>query len=197
MARRALLQWIVQTHKPNLVCIHQNGSTESYEWVIEDLKPLINVHWIHTPETLRQHDWYLKPLEWLLDQGCGAFFWADHDDIFYTNHVAACLRELDFCDFTVSDQCGVLRVKDLDYRYAKPVKFTSHAPGGMSSSMAFNRNFAESLKEDLREDKKYHYADNVVAFITKLKHSKYISNRQTTAYVSHLGANSSSSWIDF
>ena len=58
LLRQAVLQWIVQTVKPDLLCIHQNGSAESYEWAIEDLKPLIEIKFIHVPTQTKQHMWY-------------------------------------------------------------------------------------------------------------------------------------------
>jgi GT2 family glycosyltransferase len=138
-ARNAVLQWIAQTRKPDLLCIHQNGNQESYEWVVEDLKHLINIKWVHVPRDLPQHFWYAVPLSLLIQDGCDVFLWADHDDIYYTNHVEKSLENLEGYDITLSEICAILFVKDKQYKYQKPDKFKIHAPGGMSSSMVFNK----------------------------------------------------------
>jgi len=127
LLRRAVLQWIVQTRKPDLLCIHQNNSTESYEWVIEDLKPLINIKWLHSPDHCPQHFWYLVPLSYLLKDGCDVFLWGDHDDIYFTNHVENSLKNLEGSDIALNDTCGVLFLKDKDYKMKPPEKFTAHA----------------------------------------------------------------------
>ena len=197
LLRQAVLQWIVQTVKPDVLCINQNGSEESYEWVIEDLKPLINIKWIHVPSTIKQHLWYALPLSQLLVEGCDVFLWADHDDIYYRDHVEKKLAALEGHDMTLSDTCGVLYVKPRDYMYQRPDKFVRHEPGGMTSSTAFNRAFAMSLMMDLVSDDQHFYSDNVLALTTMPKHSKNVTQDVTTVYVAHKGAVSSGHWADF
>jgi len=196
LLRQAVLQWIVQTVKPDLLCIHQNGSAESYEWAIEDLKPLINIKFIHVSSQTKQHMWYALPLNHLLAERCDVFLWADHDDIYYRDHVEKKIAALDGHDITLSDTCGVLFVKPSDYHYKRPEKFTQHAPGGMSSSMAFNRKFAESLMMDLLNDTQFYYSDNVLAFTTMPKHSTNMTQDVTTVCVSHKGSHSLPHWPD-
>jgi hypothetical protein len=196
LARRAVLQWIVQTRKPDLLCVHQNGNEESYEWAVEDLKPLINIKWIHSPNNTPQHYWYLIPLSYLLREGCDAFFWGDHDDIYFTNHVETSLNNLQGSDITLNDTCGVLYVDDKDYRYQTPAPFKAHAPGGMSSSMAFNKDFALRLQYDLMADTEYYYSDNVVAFKTMPGLEVKRASNVTTLYVCHKGTHSSSHWTE-
>jgi glycosyltransferase involved in cell wall biosynthesis len=196
LLRQAVLQWVVQTVKPDLLCIHQNGSADSYEWVIEDLKPLINIKFIHVPSPTKQHLWYALPLSHLLAEQCDVFLWADHDDIYYRNHVETKLAQLEGRDVTLSEVCGVLFVDHLDYKYNQPDTFHVHAPGGMSSSMAFNRSFAQSLMMDLLNDTTHYYSDNVVAHVTMPKHDKHVTKDNTTVYVSHKGSHSSGGWID-
>jgi glycosyltransferase involved in cell wall biosynthesis len=196
LLRQAVLQWVVQTVKPDLLCIHQNGSAESYEWAIEDLKPLIEIKFIHVPTQTKQHMWYALPLSHLLAERCDVFLWADHDDIYYRNHVETKITQLEGHDVTLSDMCGVLFVDHLDYKYNPPAKFHVHAPGGMSSSMAFNRKFAESLMMDLVNDTEYYYSDNVVAHVTMPKHDKHLTEDLTTVYVSHKGSHSSHHWAE-
>jgi len=196
LLRQAVLQWIVQTVKPDLLCIHQNGSEESYEWVIEDLKPLINIKFIHVSSQTKQHMWYALPLSHLLAEQCDVFLWADHDDIYYRDHVEKKLAALDGHDITLSDTCGVLFVKPNEYHYQLPEKFTQHAPGGMSSSMAFNRKFAESLMMDLLNDTQFYYSDNVLAFTTMPKYQTNMTQDVTTVCVSHKGSHSLPHWPD-
>jgi len=196
LLRQAVLQWAVQTVKPDVLCIHQNGNDESYEWVIEDLKALIEIKWIHVPTAIKQHMWYALPLSHLLAEQCDVFLWADHDDIYKRNHVEKKIAALEGHDVTLSDSCAVLFVDHHDYKYQPPAKFQAHAPGGMSSSMAFNRKFAEALMMDLVNDTQYYYSDNVVAFTTMPKFDKHVTEELTTVYVSHKGSHSSGHWAD-
>jgi hypothetical protein len=195
LLRQAVLQWIVQTIKPDVLCINQNGSEESYEWVVEDLKPLINIRWIHIQGSLKQHLWYAIPLVKLLEEGCDVFLWADHDDIYHRDHVEKKLNALKEHDITLSDVCGVLFVKSKNYKYHSPAKFTSHAMGGMTSTTAFNRNFAHALALDLISDQKHYYSDHVLAFTTTPRFKKNVTQDVTTTYVSHEGSHSSSHWV--
>lgn len=194
LLRQAVLQWIVQTVKPDVLCINQNGSEESYEWVVEDLKPLINIRWIHVPTSIKQHYWYAYPLSQLLLDKCDVFLWADHDDIYYRDHIEKKLKALAGHDITLSDTCGVLYLKPQDYKYQPPEKFTAHAPGGMTSSIAFNRKFAVALLDDLVHDTQHYYSDNVMAFTTMPKFDKNVTQDVTTVYVSHKGSHSSGHW---
>ena len=196
LLRQAVLQWAVQTVKPDVLCINQNGSEESYEWVIEDLKPLINIRWMHVPTSIKQHYWYAYPLSQLLLDKCDVFLWADHDDIYYRDHIEKKLQALEGHDITLSDTCGVLYLKPQDYKYQLPEKFTAHAPGGMSSSIAFNRKFAVALLDDLLQDSQYYFSDNVMAFTTMPKFDKSVTHDVTTVYVSHKGSHSSGHWAE-
>jgi glycosyltransferase involved in cell wall biosynthesis len=196
LLRQAVIQWTVQTVKPDVLCINQNGSEDSYEWVIEDLKPLINIQWMHVPASIKQHYWYAYPLTQLLLDKCDVFLWADHDDIYYRDHIEKKLQALEGHDFTLSDTCGVLFLKPQDYKYQLPEKFTAHAPGGMSSSVAFNRKFAVALLDDLLKDEQYYYSDNVMAFTTMPKFDKNVTHDVTTVYVSHKGSHSSGHWAE-
>jgi len=96
LIRRSVLQFITQTRKPDVICVHQNGNGDSYEWAIEDLRLWVNIIWITTPTQLRQNDWYAVPLTYLINDGCDIFFWVDHDDIYQINHVERCVNELKF-----------------------------------------------------------------------------------------------------
>jgi hypothetical protein len=202
LARAAVLQWLAQSLPPALVCVHQNGSAESYEWCVQDLKALKApqdlqaIEWIHTPHALPQRDWYLRPLQRLLEHGCTHFFWADHDDLYLRDHAERCVAELRKADFTVASNCGVLTLRDDDYRYEPDSQFTAHATGGMSSSMAFTRRLAEQLAADLERDTTTHYADNVLALATLPRFTRHVSPRRTTVYVSHKGSLTSADWGD-
>ena len=101
MARQAVLQMAVQTRRPDAICVHQNGNAESYEWCIADLRSLANIIWVHTPEKIKQNDWYAVPLKVLLDAGCTHFFWVDHDDIYARTHIETVMEELRVFDFSI------------------------------------------------------------------------------------------------
>jgi hypothetical protein len=196
LARACALQWLVQSLQPHCICVHQNGSSESYAWSVEDLAGLGRIDWIHTAERIPQNQWYLVPLRHLLAQGCTHFFWADHDDVYLRDHAARCVAELDQFDFSVASHCGTLYLKHDDYRFEPNMHFTAHSTGGMSSSMAFTRGFAEQLAADLQNDTKMQYADNVLALATLPRFRRLVSERRTTVYVSHRGSLTSAGWVD-
>ena len=64
--RASVAQWCMQTVRPDVICVHQNGNPESYEWCVEDMKDLCEIKWLHTTVQIPQHLWYLVPLEYLL-----------------------------------------------------------------------------------------------------------------------------------
>ena len=192
----------LQQTKPDVVCIHQNGDPESYQWVIEDLALPFTVIWIHTPERIPQEEWYSRPLQVLLDNGCTHFFWCDDDDIYRAEHLARSMQMLtadeDCYDFVVNGYSGMLFLKKAGNEYLPCERFSAHAPGGMSSSMAFNRAFAEELLQDLRQNQgNLHFADQVVGQVTMPKFRWKLDERTTpsTIYVCHPGADSSKHWL--
>lgn len=195
LARACVLQWLVQSRTPDIICVHQNGSPESYEWCVEELRGKTEIEWIHTPERIRQHEWYRVPLARLVARGCAVYFWADHDDIFLSKHVETAIADLCHADFRVALRARILYLKSKDYRYVPHMRFTAHAPGGMSSSMAFNRAFAECLVADLEQDQEQTYSDNVVARVTKPRFVCVESSEISTMYVCHEGSETSAGWL--
>lgn len=196
LLRSCVLQLLHQSRPPDLICIHQNGHPDSYRWAIEDLQTPTELAWLHTPEKIAQHQWYAVPLKHLLDSGCSHFFWIDHDDMYLHQHIACGLEDLQEHDFSVSDRCGLLFTKAADFRYAQEVAFTSHAPGGMSSTMCFNQRFARELLGDILQDRRHQYTDNVVAHVTMPKFRCKLSNRRTTLYHAHEGSVTSQGWLE-
>ncbi|MBI5279884.1 MAG: hypothetical protein HY854_25870 [Burkholderiales bacterium] len=197
LLRACVLQLAAQSRPPDLICVHQNGHPDSYVWSVTDLRIAPRIDWIHTPGELPQHQWYAIPLRHLLQQGCTHFFWTDHDDLYLTTHIEAGLAELREHDFSVARHCALLFTKASDWRYNKDVAFTSHAPGGMSSTMCFNRAFATELLDDLVKDSQHHYSDNVVAHVTMPKFRCLVSDtRRTTVYHSHEGSVTSKGWLE-
>lgn len=197
--RACVAQWCLQTIRPNVICVHQNGSPESYEWCVDDMKSLCNIQWLHTPSQLDQHFWYLTPLQHLLNSGCDYFFWSDHDDIYFRDHVEKCLQELRTSDITISRDCRLLHVKKNNYKYLSKITFNVHAPGGMSSSMAFTRQFAVALRNDLKRDlstKQHAFTDEVLARETMPRFRVSRNANRTTMYVNHENTVSSSHWLD-
>jgi len=199
LARFLLLQMANQTRRPDLVCIHQNGTPQSYEWAIADVTREFAVQWIHNAEQMPQHEWYAVPLARLIDEGCSHFFWCDHDDLYDRTHIAAgvaTLGEGKF-DFSVNRRAGCLLLKT-PYQYFAEMEFKAHDPGGMSSSMCFNRDFAIELLKDLRTPRPTaHYSDQVLRRVTMPKFRCHLHDgTATTTYVSHAGTVSSRSWVE-
>lgn len=195
LLRAAVLQFAAQSRPPDIICVHQNGPGDSYYWCVEDMDIVPRIVWLHTAAQLPQHQWYSIPLRYLLDQECTHFFWADHDDLYLREHVQQGLDDLETFDFSVSPRCGLLFTRASDYRYNPEVDFTSHAPGGMSSTMCFKRGFARELLADIEGDTSHPYTDNVVAKVTMPKFRCKVSNRRTTVYHSHGGSLTSSEWL--
>ena len=195
LLRSCVLQLTAQSRPPDVVCIHQNGHPDSYDWAVADLQTGSQLVWLHTPEKIPQHDWYAVPLRCLLDHGCSHFFWADHDDLYLRDHVASGLEDLRDFDFSVSPRCGLLFTRAADFRYAHEVDFNPHAPGGMSSTMCFNRAFALELLADITHDRSHQYTDNVVAHVTMPKFRCHVSSRRTTIYHAHEGSITSNHWL--
>lgn len=196
LLRACVLQLAAQSRPPDLICIHQNGHPESYIWAVEDLRIRSQLVWMHTPAAIPQHQWYAIPLRHLLEAGCTHFFWADHDEIYLRQHIEAGLDDLRDADFSVSNRCGLLLTRKSDFRFSREVEFTSHAPGGMSSTMCFNRAFAEQLLADILADASHQYTDNVVAHVTMPKFRCRVAGRPTAIYHSHEGSATSHHWVE-
>src|SRR5262249_17834298 len=98
-------------------------------------------------------------------------------------------------DFSVSPRCGLLHTRAGEYRFSPEVHFNSHAPGGMSSTMCFNRRFAEQLLVDITHDRAHHYADNVVARVTMPRFRCLCSQRYTEIYPAAQGSVTSRDWL--
>jgi hypothetical protein len=196
LLRSCVLQLAAQSRPPDVICVHQNGIAASYRWAVQNLRIQPRLVWLHTPHQCEQHLWYAIPLRHLLDIGCTHFFWADHDDLYLHDHVASGLEDLRDHDFSVSNRCGLLFTRARDFRYGEDVEFTSHAPGGMSSTMCFNRSFALELLQDIIADRQHHYTDNILARVTVPKFRCHLSARRTCIYHSHEGSVTSHAWLD-
>jgi hypothetical protein len=195
LLRFTVMQFMAQSRAPDVICVHQNGVADSYKWAVADLSGGPKIAWLHTNTQLPQHQWYSIPLRWLIDEACSHFFWADHDDLYLRDHVEKGLADLKDFDFSVSPRCGLLFTRGSDYRYNPEVNFTSHAPGGMSSTMCFNRRFARELLADIESDTSNYYTDNVVAKVTMPKFKCKVSDRHTSIYHSHEGSVTSNEWV--
>jgi hypothetical protein len=193
--RHALLQLCFQKKLPNIVCVHQNGNEESYEHIISDIEFPFELKWIHTPEKLNQHTWYSIPLRYLVENECDYYFWMDHDDIYLTNHIQNSVEELQTYDFRVSNYSNMLAVDKYDYKYNLNVRFYVHAAKGMSSSMAFNKDFALKALTNIETDTKHHYTDQVIASETMSEFKCLSSDVLSTTYVVHRGSTTSKTWL--
>lgn len=195
LLRSCVLQLAAQSRPPDVICIHQNGNPQSYQWAVADLRTGCDLVWLHTPQQLPQHQWYAIPLRFLIERDCTHFFWADHDDLYLRDHIERGLAELQDYDFSVSHRSALLYTKSADFRYSPEVEFTVHAPGGMSSTMCFNRAFAQQLLADITSDTQHHYTDNVVAHVTMPKFHCLRSSRCTAVYHAHEGSLTSQHWL--
>jgi len=202
LARFVALQMQNQSVKPDILCIHQNGTSESYEWSVEDVSADFHIKWIHTPDRIEQEQWYGIPLGHLVESGCDYFFWSDHDDIYSRDYIERGLSSLvlGFYDCSVNTRSGVLFLKASQYAYNPDFRFTAHCPGGVSSSLCFNRAFAEQLlidfDDNLKSSDRNPYADQVVGRVT-MKKFRCLLNAETptTVYVAHARAFTSSHWV--
>jgi len=198
--RSLVLQMVNQVKPPDLLCIHHNGNKESYQWAIKDITVSFEIIWIHTPEKIEQDLWYAIPLECLIEKGCTHFFWCDHDDFYRRDHISSVIDDLvsaEF-DFTINLMAAVLLLKKSSFTYTPTIRFTSHSPGGMSSSMGFTLNFAKELLIDLRKNllsKTYYYSDQVVSNVTMPKFKCGKINTNTTTYVASDKTVSSKEWV--
>lgn len=197
LLRFCLLQLMVQSLRPDVVVVHQNGDEENYSHIIEDMDLPFHTEWIFNPNTIPQHEWYRVPLKRLIELECDYYFWIDHDDIYRRSHIEVCLKDLKKNDFRVSYYSSLLVVDKNRYKFAPEFQFRPHAAAGQSSSMAFNRKFAECLLKDIENDKENVFTDNVLAKVTmpKFKCARP-KNTATTTYVSHRGSISSYPWVD-
>ncbi|MFC0690760.1 glycosyltransferase family 2 protein [Paraburkholderia humisilvae] len=198
MLRHCVLQMLAQTRRPDVICVYENGLPGNYRWCVEDIEfPII---WLHTPHREPNYEFYLRPLLFLIGEGCTHFFRVDHDDLYLRNHIEVSLGELlAGRDFRISNHCGVLIVPSdsgrRSYEYYDGVRFEFHAPKGMSSSIAFNRSFAVMLAEQLPLHSEYVDFDEIVARVVAPFFSCHWSSIKTTVYVSHVGAATSGHWV--
>jgi hypothetical protein len=191
LARMVALQFNAQIKKPDLVVFYQNGPYPDYEWAIKDLVLDYNYQWIYNPqEEPVPSNWYKIPLEKLIEANCDYYFWCDHDDIYLSNHVELSVQDLENTnsDLVVNSCSGILTLNKNTFQYQQQL-FGSHSLGGMSSSMAFNKRFAQQLLLDFcanLQTLKYQNPDSVLSNETakgfRILHN---ASRISTIYVSH------------
>ena len=58
LLRSCVLQLAIQSRPPDIICVHQNGHPDSYQWAIDDLQVAPQLVSLHTPEKIAQHQWY-------------------------------------------------------------------------------------------------------------------------------------------
>ena len=199
-ARYAAMQFAMQSRKPDHVAFYQNGEFPDYQWSISDLALPYKSHWIYSnQQESNQSAWYAVPLKRLIDEGCDYFFWCDQDDMYRSSHIEDSLRDFEQhgADIVMNERAGVLKVRPGKFSF-NTIRFTAHAPGGVSSSMAFNAEFARTLYQDFIENNGKHYwADNVVSAVTMAKFKVYRNpSRASVTYTCHEGTVSSSHWLD-
>jgi hypothetical protein len=195
LLRACVLQLLAQTRRPNIICVHQNGTGENYAWSVIDLgAPVV---WMHTPGVIAQNEWYRIPLNHLIAEECTHFFWMDHDDIYLTHHIETAVAELDSgYDYRISKHCGILIARPDEFKYFPDALFEGiHSTGGMSASMAFNMPFAKALSVDLASPElAQEFSDEVLARSTMPRFRCFHSSAKTTVYLSHAMSLSSAHW---
>jgi len=201
-ARMAAMQFAFQDLLPTHVAFYQNGPFENYEWVIKDLKLPYRYDWIYNgTRDPHQENWYGIPLKILLDHDCDFYFWCDQDEIYLSNHIYSSVTDLviNMADIVLNSTGGLLKVKGKNFDYSFG-PFTAHDPGGISSSMAFTKPFAQELYKDLYrnlETVEHFWADNVVSKVTMPKFKVHRNSiKATVTYLCHPGTASSAHWVD-
>jgi len=212
-ARFLVAQMGLQDTSPTVLCIHQNGPGESYEWAVRDYTILsrhsFTIDWIYTPKKINRDEWYIVPLEALIyKHDCEVIFWCDHDDFYRANHISNGLKILTASDsdtdFVVNSKADLLLMRESGYEYFSDTTFTAHAPGGMSSSMCFTARFGEELVKDLKRNnfqritrqEHYSHSDQVLRDITMPKFNCIVSSgAPTTVYHCHAATVSTRHWL--
>ena len=195
--RSLVLQMQNQSMRPDILVIHHNGNAQSYQWAIADITTDINIVWLHTQEVISQHQWYAIPLRHLITEGCTHFFWCDHDDFYYRNHIEAGVASLDAGNFdqVVNHYCDLVLLKKSQFEFIAHNPVTYNPTGGMASSMCFNRQFADALLVDLNEANTYPNADGVAAYVTMPKFKCHATEHVSTAYIAHASTVSTQHWV--
>jgi len=182
LLRACMLQLAAQSRAPDVICVHQNGVSDSYRWVIEDLRIPSQIAWLHTPVQLPQHQWYSIPLKYLIEQNCSHFFWADHGDLYRRDHIEKGVADLQDCDCSLPNHAALLVTGAAEYRMDPDFDFGARAPGGLASGMCFNRKFARALLDDLAEDQSHIYTHDVIAQVTCPRFRCKPSERRTAIH---------------
>jgi hypothetical protein len=201
--RLIALQLAAQTRLPDHVLFLQSGGFEDYRWVIDDLNLPFTYDWVYQEEQLALDRRYAICLMKLLDQRCDYFFWCDYDAIYYTDHISKSLEKIheEKTDLLIDQHCDLLLVDKDKFSYREKVSFAeTHAPGGVNSSMLFNRAFAEQLLKDLLGNssaEQFYYPDIILAKKTAPHFQVHINKEKvSTCYISHSGSLSAAAWID-
>ncbi len=207
MVRSLVLQFNEQTKIPHVMCVHQNGenSKTSYKNFVEDLKLKYKLEWIHNPKKLHQDEWFIEPIKYLISQGCDYLFWAEDDDLYYSNHIESSLEMMkkNGADMIVRNVCDVVKLWENKYDVKKDSNFTAHADIGVTCSIGFNSKFAQEFVNDCLkniENKQngkewMHFTDQVINRITAPKFNRYVHNKTSTCYVCHAGSFTSNAWL--
>jgi hypothetical protein len=209
MVRHAALQFVNQTRKPDIVCFHHNGreNVKSYEHFVKDVQGL-NYYWLHTPYDVSVDERYSIPLEFLIGQNCDYYFYCDDDDIYYNHHIQETIDVIQEqkCDLIIRNKCDWVKFKYEPWQsfwdFAVDQNFTAHHIG-VSSSMAFNKQFAVAWLKDLIKNTEtlnagkefYQHADLLLHKETAVNYKTYVYDKTSMCYVIHKGSTQSSSWV--
>ena len=167
LLRSCVAQFALQSRQPDIICVHQNGVSDSYRWAVEDLAGSAStIAWLHTAVQIPQHQWYSIPLQYLVEQGCSHIFWAHDGDLYLRTHIERGLEDLRDFDFSAPARGGLLLTHAREYRHEPDFDFATPAPDGVAPGICFNRKFARQLLADLEADAMHIYTRDVIAQVT-------------------------------
>ncbi len=200
--RLCLLQLAAQTRRPDVVAVCENGHPFKFRPLVEDVLQGLEsrgtlIRYLHSGASMVSPHFHMAALGMLLQEGCDLYTKFDHDDFFYTHHLAVLEEKVRGYDAAIGRFCEMLIQPLKGYGFIKPLfDFGVMNPtGGMSDACMFNRAFAEQYMADMKrmvEQRPDGIEDDYVMGKVTMPKFKVNAFRgaPTTCYVTH-GANSS------
>lgn len=205
--RLALLQLEAQTHKPDVLAIHENGHPfQTADLINRDVLRRIAKHtqiiFDHNEAGLSHPYFHYLPLKRLVDSGrCDLYTKWDHDDIFYEHHLES-LYEIMSSNWELpwvgQRRADILVLNPKQYIFKVNREFTWNPLGGMSDCFMFNHEVAETyLGHMLSRAGKGEADDHILHTYTLpgFPKGRMLDGKATACYVSHGRNDSTSHWI--
>jgi hypothetical protein len=191
--RAVVTQMLLQSRKPDVIAVHQNGEERDYRWCIADMHALgVPIHYTFTPGIRsKASEPFLPPLESLVSLGCTKFAKIDDDDLFYTNHLQKLEDGLEDADIVLRRYCDVLELdKTTGMCLAKNADWSTINPtGSMSDASMFTLRFATMFITALKSTGFSKFADDEIMRLTMDRAGVKVNRMQDTdsscVYVSH------------